>query len=104
MNRKEPFGELESFYKSLDAILTPPLAVKRPRLGGYWAFVAAPFGAAVIAYLFVSFCASAPMTPAANPLIRLSIDRYAREEMRSIPAPKELRSHASVGNLLRSSI
>lgn len=104
MNRKDPFSELESFYQSLDAIPTPPLVVRRPPLGGHWAFVAAPFGAVVVAYLFVSFCAAGPTTPAMNPLMRLSIDRYASEEMRSLSAPRGVGGHASAGNLLRSSI
>jgi len=95
MNNKEPFENLAQFYDALDSIPTPPLAVKPRRTWSLWSIAIAPFGAAVFAYGFVSLCAVGPTDSNATVPFRLSIDRYALDEIKSVPPTHRTNSHVS---------
>ena len=96
MNQNEPLDQLADFYKSLDSIPTPVLAMKPPSRWGHWTLAFAPLSAAILAYGFISFCASGPTTPNAAPMMmQITIDRYASGEFRSDEPSMRPRKHAS---------
>jgi len=92
---KDPLESLESFYQSLDSIPTPPLAPKRPRFWGHWTLAFAPLGTAIVAYAFMSFCASGPTSQSDPVQLRFSIDRYALDEIRTEAPAHKSGTHAS---------
>ncbi len=104
MNRKEPLDQLAGFYQSLDSIPTPPLAIKRPWYGGYWSFALAPFGAALLAFGFITFCATGPTQPSSATPIHLTMDRYALHEIQADEPPIRSHMRATVEKHIRSLI
>jgi len=94
MSEKAPLDKLAGFYQSLDSIPTPPLVVRRPRGSIHWSMLLAPFGAAFVAYIFMSFCAAYPSDSHAGTPVQMSIDRYALDEIRSSTPTRQAPTHA----------
>lgn len=104
MKSTEPLDKLVGFYQSLDAIPTPILVVPPPRKRRQWSILFSPLGAALVAYAFMSFCALGPTAPADKAPVQLSMDRYARDEIRSSVQATQPSPHALNGTSMRSMI
>ncbi len=94
MNDQEPLVRLADFYKSLDAIPTPRLAMKPPSRRGWWIFAFAPIGASLTACLAMWLCASAPANPRAVLPPRPAFDSYVLDETRPAPPAPKATGHA----------
>jgi hypothetical protein len=104
MNEDRSIDKLSSFYKKLDGIPTPPLTPKTPLFWSIWYMVVAPLGASLVAFAFMSVCASGPADPHAIVPIRIPTDRFAVEELRRESAPQKTILHVSKGVQGRSVI
>ena len=82
MSEEISIDKLSNFYKKLDMIQTPILAPKKPSGWAIWSLIAAPLGASLLAFAFMSLCASGPADPHAIVPIKIPTDRFAVEEMR----------------------
>jgi len=96
MKDQEPLDRLADFYRTLDSIPTPPLALKRPGIWSYLSIVLVPLGASLIAYGFIACCAYMPARPGSVPRLPMPIDRLAADEMKADAPRTAPHQHASV--------
>jgi hypothetical protein len=97
MTGHDTLEHLEAYYRRLDSIPTPALRPKQAWHRGLLTLALAPFGAALIAYGFIYYCASGPITPARPLPVHLSIDQYALDEIRPESPNQPPIIHASLG-------
>lgn len=96
MNNQDPLDRLAEFYRTLDAIPTPPLALQPPPRRRYLVFFLAPIGASLLAYGFLACCAYMPVKPSSVPRFPLAIDRLAAEEIKADASSIAHSHHASI--------
>ena len=95
MNGQEPLDRLAEFYRTLDAIPTPPLALNCPGRWSYISVILAPLGASLIAYGFIACCAYMPVKPGSVPRLPMPMDRLAVDEMKADAPRTAPHQHAS---------
>ncbi len=93
MSQTDPLQHLKSFYESLDAIPTPALTVKPPRYKGLLSLVLAPLAMSLLAYGFISLCASGGGSVIPMP-IESSAERLALKSLQQEIASKAPGPHA----------
>lgn len=95
---------LSNFYKKLDQIPTPALTPKKPSGWTLWGILIAPLGASLLAFAFISMCASGPADPNAVVPIRIPADRYTLEDPRPEPLPQKPGLHVMNGSIEKGAI
>jgi hypothetical protein len=94
MNSDRSLDQLKSFYKTLDEIPTPSLALKPPSPWRFLVFLT-PLGASLVAYGFIALCATVPVGSGRAPHLPVASDRLAAEEMQADASREVRHQHAS---------
>jgi hypothetical protein len=99
MNNPEPLDRLADFYRSLDSVPTPSLALNPTTKWGFLGVLFAPLAASLIAYGFVACCAYLPAKPGQVPRLPTPMDRLAAKEMKEESPRVVPHQHASAEKL-----